>query len=248
MPPHWPAASSPPRRPTGAEVFVWRVPLTPRADLLTEYRHLLDDDEIERADRFLYDDDRQDFIAARGALRILLARCLGRAPGDLRFAYGDHGKPELTDAPSLSFNLSHSGDWALIAMADAVLVGVDVEQIRPLPDALELAERFFSDQEVERVRELPESAIPAGFFNAWTRKEAFVKAVGTGLSLPLHTFDVTLVPDEPARLLDLRAPDWTGTDWTLRALYPSDGYAAALAVAHAAPQVSCFHWSHAPSS
>jgi len=226
---------------------VWRIPLNRSADVVSGYRDLLDDDEIERADRFVYDDDRRHFIAARGALRVLLARCLGRAPGRLSFAYGDHGKPGLKGDPDLSFNLSHSGDWALIAMADAVLVGIDVEQIRPLPDALEVAERFFSDHEVERVRALPESEIPIGFFNAWTRKEAFVKAVGTGLTLPLHTFDVSLAPDEPARLLDLRAPDWTEVDWTLRALCPSDGYAAALAVAHATPRVSCFHWSHAPS-
>jgi 4'-phosphopantetheinyl transferase len=235
-------------------VHVWAASLEPPAAVLSRYEASLSGDEVERADRFKFDDDRRHFVAGRGWLRRMLGRYTGRTPSALSFGYGENGKPflsahgspspESSADPPLAFNLSHSGTCALLAVTAGVMVGVDVEHVRPLDDAVDIAERFFSEDEVRRFQQLSGDAVPQGFFNAWTRKEAFLKAVGTGLSLPLHAFDVTLTPGEPARLLALRADAWTGYPWTLQALAPAEDYAAALAVATDAPTVTCYRFEH----
>lgn len=166
--------------------------------------------------------DRNRYIRARGALRLLLGDCLGAAPESLRFAYGPLGKPALA-APAipLHFNVSHAGDLALIAVCQGRPVGVDVEQIRLDYGGEAIAERFFSPGERAWLLRLPPSQQTTGFFRLWTRKEAYLKARGEGIWRDLAGFDVSQSPPEPV---------WPDGAWFLHDLAPAPGYCAAVAV------------------
>jgi 4'-phosphopantetheinyl transferase len=209
-------------------VHVWCAALDRAADW-TAFRSTLSADERDRADRFYFERDRRRYTCARAILRRLLARYLDVDPRAIAFQYGPHGKPALSGpfAGALTFNVSHSGEVAMLAIARGIELGVDVEQVRDMPDAEEIATRFFSPREVARLLSLPESARNAAFFSCWTRKEAYLKALGSGLARPLDEFDVTFAPGEPPRLT---VPDDNdeGKRWTIHELTPADGYAAAL--------------------
>jgi 4'-phosphopantetheinyl transferase len=212
------------------EVHVWRA----RLDRSEREREVLlaslSDDEHRRAARFHFAEGRNHYIAGRGMLRQILARYLGIAPGDLRFGYNRHGKPCLQGEARLRFNLSHSRGLALYCVALDREVGVDVEFMRPDFACTSIAERFFSANEVAVLRELPDAERVAAFFRCWTRKEAYIKARGKGLAIPLDHFDVSLRPDEPAELLDDRdRPTETGR-WRMDGLDPGAEFAGALAV------------------
>lgn len=168
---------------------------------------VLSADERERAARFHFLKDREHFIAARGLLRLLLSRYLDLPPQQLSFSYSPYGKPALAgerDCTSLRFNVSHSHGVALYAFTLEREVGVDVEYIRQDVVGESIAEHFFSAQEVTSLRALPAGVQPQAFFNCWTRKEAFIKARGEGLSFPLDQFDVSLVPGEATALISTR--------------------------------------------
>jgi 4'-phosphopantetheinyl transferase len=194
---------------------------------LTRLRLLLDAGERARAERFVFERHRRRFTAARGLLRETLAAELGGDPAALRFEYGPRGKPRLAAGSDdgLRFNVSHSGELLLIALARGAELGVDVEAVRPDIDHAAIARRFFSACEQAALLALPDPLRARGFFAIWTRKEAYVKLLGGGLSIPLDGFDVSL--DEPARLLRGAA----GVT-LLRAEAP-DGFLAALAMAPA---------------
>jgi 4'-phosphopantetheinyl transferase len=194
---------------------------------------VLSADEHERAERFRFRKDREHFIAARGLLRILLGRYLDLPPRQLSFSYSPYGKPQLagvSGGAALRFNVSHSHGIALYAVALGREIGVDVEYIRREVVGESIAEHFFSAREVASLRALPAEMQPQAFFNCWTRKEAFIKAIGEGLSFPLDEFDVSLVPDEPAALLNTRNGPLEAARWSLQALPVDEGYVAALAV------------------
>lgn len=201
----------------------------------------LSPDEQERASRFHFERDRRRFMAARGLLRGLLGRYCEREPSTLRFAYGPRGKPSLlAPAGSLRFNLSHSGGLALFAFVREVELGVDLEQERPVPEAASIAERYFSRRENADLRSLAEPERSRAFFRCWTRKEAFIKATGDGLSRSLDAFDVTLAPGEPARLVRVEGePALAGRFW-LQDLEVSAGFAAALASEGRPRRVACW--------
>jgi len=224
-----------PHPPLGAhDVHVWRVPLDDETRV-ESYWALLDDEERRRATRFVRDVHRRRFIAAHGALRTILAGYLDARPTALAFVNGEHGKPALRDVtgrPPVEFNLSHSDDLALVAVARAHPVGVDLERWSEV-EHLELAERFFSPGERSALRALAHAPhlVEAGFFAAWTRKEAYLKATGQGITRGLHHFDVALAPGEPARLLADRLDDQATARWAMFALDPAPGYSAALVVA-----------------
>ena len=224
-----------PHPPLGAhDVHVWRVPLDDETRV-ESYWALLDDEERRRATRFVRDVHRRRFIAAHGALRTILAGYLDARPTALAFVTGEHGKPALRDVtgrPPVEFNLSHSDDLALVAVARAHPVGVDLERWSEV-EHLELAERFFSPGERSALRALAHAPhlVEAGFFAAWTRKEAYLKATGQGITRGLHHFDVALAPGEPARLLADRLDDQATARWAMFALDPAPGYSAALVVA-----------------
>ena len=168
---------------------------------LPNLKQVLSADEHARAERFYFQKDRERFMVARGLLRTVLGRYLNQEPSQLRFCYSPYGKPALATGSgrnTLRFNVSHSHGLALYAITCGRELGVDVELIRPeLPDE-EIAERFFSFQEVSGLRALPPNMRLEAFFNCWTLKEAYIKARGEGLSLPLDQFDVALVPGEAA--------------------------------------------------
>jgi 4'-phosphopantetheinyl transferase len=226
---------TPPRSPrlSGDEVHVWRASLMRREDEMLTLLRSMSEDELRRADRFHFPRDRARFIAARGILRNILGRYTHTLPERVRFGYNAYGKPELLneggDSP-LRFNLSHAGSVALFAVAAGREVGVDVETLREDFACAEVADRFFSRREVEALAALPSRAIVRAFYNCWTRKEAYVKARGMGLSLPLDCFDVSLAPGEPAALLATRGDESDAARWSLREMDVGATHVAAVAV------------------
>jgi 4'-phosphopantetheinyl transferase len=208
------------------EVHVWRRALPAPPERLAQLRALLSADERERAERFRREQDRQEFESSRGYLRELLGYYLEADPAGLRFDYNPQGKPEVPG--DLRFNVSHSGGLALYAFSRARAVGIDLERHRSDVAHDSIAERFFSPAEVEALRTLPESGRLEGFFNCWTRKEAYVKARGESLIHPLRAFDVSLVPGEPARLLATRPDPAEASRWWMRALDLGPGWSAAV--------------------
>jgi 4'-phosphopantetheinyl transferase len=217
------------RRLAPGEVQIWGVALTATDQVLADYRAVLSDDERNRADRFRFENLKRAFAISRGGLRYLLAGYLGNRPGDIAFNYGPRGKPELRDSARLRFNVSHSGLIALYAFALDCEVGLDVEQIREIEDYDAIAVRFFSPGEVREFRSLAPSEKLTGFYRCWTRKEAYIKAVGEGLAIPLDRFQVTLLPGIPASFLKLRDDLESPADWALHHLEPAPGYVGALA-------------------
>lgn len=230
-----------------SEVHVWLASLEQPLECVQQLRTTLSADEETRATRFYFERDRRHFIVARGILRALLACYLEAPATTLRFAYNEYGKPTLQypeQRPALCFNLSHSHELALYAFAYARVIGVDIEYMRPLAigEYLELAQHFFSPDECATLGALPESARQQAFFNCWTRKESYIKARGSGLSIPLDSFDVSLAPGEPAALLASRDAPHTVTDWSLRALTVPPDYAAALMAEGHDWRVHYYHW------
>lgn len=226
-------------------VHVWRVSLDHSPSEIALFQNNLDDDERSRADRFYFSRDRERFIVARGILRAILGRYSNRAPNSLCFSYNTHGKPALvseSDADGIRFNLSHSNGKALYAISRGREIGVDLEFIRCDLEAEQIAERFFSRSEIETLRALPPSLRKYAFFLCWTRKEAYIKARGEGLSLPLDQFDVSLIPGEPAALLSTQSDSDEVLRWSLRNLIPAPGYAAALATEGRDWTLSCWQW------
>jgi 4'-phosphopantetheinyl transferase len=243
--PQWqPTMHPPPLAPD--EVHVWRIALEVDDALMTLLRAVLADDERQRADRFYFEKDRRRFTAARAAMRILLARYLGRRPKEVRFAYNNYGKPRLADEnkeSNVRFNLTHSRGLALLAVTRGREIGVDVEHLRDMErDGEALAERFFSPREAAVLRSLPPELRRSAFFHCWTRKEAYIKAHGEGLSLPLDQFDVSLHPEEPAALLATQHDPEDVRRWSLRSLLPGEGYVGAVAVEGHSWQLWCGDW------
>jgi 4'-phosphopantetheinyl transferase len=225
------------------EVHVWRASLSASATRLADYQAILADDERNRAARFRNPRHGAHYTVGRGVLRMLLGRYLNQPPQDIRFSYSQYGKPFIEDtAATLRFNLSHSQDLALYAFTQQREIGIDIEYIRSVPSRDQIAEQFFSPNETQALRALPAAQQAVGFFNCWTRKEAYIKAHGEGLSLPLDQFDVTLAPGEPAILLDTRVASDRAERWALHALQPGANYLAALAVEGHDWTLSTWQW------
>jgi 4'-phosphopantetheinyl transferase len=213
------------------EVHVWRATIA-RPDAADDrLKQCLSADERDRMERFRFEKDRLRYLTGRGLLRSLLGRYLDVPAQDLRFETTAAGKPLLAAGQrQLQFNLAHSGVYVLIAIADGRAVGIDVEEIDDDFDVGQVAAHFFSPHEQRDLETLTDRAKIEAFFNCWTRKEAYVKARGEGLSLPLDQFDVSLRPGEPARLIATRPDPAEAMRWQLSALDVADGYKAALAV------------------
>jgi 4'-phosphopantetheinyl transferase len=209
------------------EVHVWRASLDLDGTTLERLQATLSADERARAERFHFSKHRAHFIVGRGLLRHLLGKYLAIAPAELRFTFNPQGKPAL-EGVSLRFNLAHSHGLAVYAVTRQREVGVDVERVRSEVAGEGIAERFFSPREVATLRALPVEQRLRAFFHCWTRKEAYVKAVGKGLMLPLDSFDVSLTPDVPA-LLEVRGEATDEKCWTMRELDVPAGYIGALA-------------------
>lgn len=218
---------------TPGVVHVWATALDRDPAALPRLRDNLTDDESARADRFHFERDARRFVVARAMLRDVLGAYLGVAPRVVRFGYGPRDKPALApplDATGVQFNVSHSGEIALYALTLHRQIGVDVEQVRPLADLDALARRNFSRAECAALFALPPARRPPAFFACWTRKEAYVKALGDGLSHPLDAFTVSFAIGEPARVLDIAGDAVAAGRWTLAAVDVGAGYQAAVAV------------------
>jgi len=214
----------------GREVHLWIVRLEASEDNFERSCSWLSADEIARAERFRFERHRRAFVLGRAALRALLATYIGIAPADVCFVYGQQGKPALADAScDLRFNASNSGDLAACAFTRGCEIGVDVEQYRRVSDLDHIAHRFFSPEEAAEVLGLSAADKDAGFFNCWTRKEAYIKAMGGGLSIPLDSFRVTLFPGVTARMVTLGGSAEAARSWTLHDFTPAAGYAGAIA-------------------
>jgi len=228
------------------EAHVWRLRLVQPAGELARLGTTLSDDERTRAARFYFERDRSAFTVVRGALRTLIGGYLGVAPSALVFGYRDKGKPYLA-APGgdLQFNVSHSGDFALLAFTRGCAIGVDVERRRPMQELYSLAQISFSPDEFAALCRLPAAAQTDAFFACWSRKEAFIKVTGEGIS-QLADFDVTLAPGEPMRLLRVKgvAPD--ALPWSLHELPVIADHAAALAIEAREIEIRCWDWPSAP--
>ena len=215
------------------EVHVWRVFFDREESPINKLAQTLSEDERLKAERFYFQKDQRRFVVTHGILRNILGRYLKIEPKRLKFSYGRHGKPTLagaTDGHSLCFNMSHSHSLALFVFTWGHKIGVDVEYVRPMTDAEEIAQRFFSPQENAVFRTVPAGKKLEAFFNCWTRKEAFLKAIGDGLSRSLDSFEVSLFPGKPARLLSVEGDPQEASRWRLGALAPAHGYAGAFVV------------------
>jgi 4'-phosphopantetheinyl transferase len=210
------------------EVHVWKVDLSASVPDV----RVLSRDEHERAARFHFERDRQHFKVSRSALRIVLGRYLSLPPESLEFGQTEYGKPFLTnpEAAGVLFNLSHSGEVAVIAVAREREVGLDVEFMRADFATNEVAEHFFSVAEIYTLSGLEPHLRAQAFFNCWTRKEAYVKARGEGLSMPLDVFDVSVAPGTPAAMLSNRVDKSEPSRWIFQDLQIAPDYAGALVV------------------
>ncbi len=212
------------------EVHVWCIKLCEESLLIQSVYSTLSEDERERAARFRCSSLQAAFILSRAILRALLAQYCDRTPSDIVFAYGQQGKPFLADrACSIRFNMSHSGGIAAYALNVGRKIGVDIEQHRSLPDMEQIAGRFFSPLEYGELMGVAVPEREVAFFNCWVRKEAYVKALGGGLSIPLDSFQVTLAPGRPSALVDVRHNGAEARDWSIHEFSPMPGYSGAVA-------------------
>jgi 4'-phosphopantetheinyl transferase len=214
------------------EIHVWAMALEHSPEAISRFRQVLCANEVERADRFRFERDRRRFTASHFGLRTLLGAYAKIPPQSIAFEYGEKGKPSLSlnHGEDLQFNLSHSGELALMAFCRREPLGVDVEQVRSMHDLGSIAERFFSSAECTCLFDLPEEERETAFFRCWTRKEALIKAFGEGLSMPLDCFDVTLGPSEAPALLRLHDDNRADEQWSLFHFEPQHGYVGALAI------------------
>ena len=229
-----------PRRPEpglelqAGEVHIWSVALDPPTPEVERLGRALAEDEWERARRFRFEQHRRQYVVGRGALRTLLGTYLGVRPEAVRFRYGPRGKPflesDLESAGDLHFNLSNSHEMALVGFVRGPEIGVDIEYLKPMPDCEQISERFFSESERRVLRGIPGRAKELAFFNCWTRKEAYLKAVGEGLAAPLDSFDVTLAPEDPPRMLTLEGDPERAARWFFHHLVPAEQYVGAIAI------------------
>lgn len=227
------------------EVHVWRASLDSHAVQVQSLRRTLAASELRRAKRYRFERDRQRFIIARGLLRAILSLYVGIEPDQLRFRYGAQGKPRLareTGGESFRFNVSHSHKLALYAVTRNRELGVDLEYLHSDLADVEIAELSFSPREVAALHALPAEVRKEAFFTCWTRKEAYLKAKGDGLTLRLDQFDVSLAPGEPAVLLNTKGDPQEASRWSLLELDSGSGYVAALAVEGQDWQLKCWQW------
>jgi 4'-phosphopantetheinyl transferase len=214
----------------GREVQLWALRLEASDQTLARLYSWLASDEAERAGRFRFEKHRRAFVLGRGVLRALAGSYLRIDPAKVAFAYGPKGKPSIagTRCP-LQFNVSNSGELAAYAFTLDCEIGVDIEHRRRAVDVENIAQRFFAAGEVAELMSLPGSDRHQGFFNCWTRKEAYIKAVGDGLSVPLDSFEVTLQPGAPARMVALEGSAKAAGFWTFHAFTPEPEYTGAVA-------------------
>ena len=228
------------------EVHLWSVSVAAPPSQVKKLLGGLSSDEISQAKRFHFQQDRQRFMWRRALLRLILGRYLGVDPSGLAFRYGPYGKPYLLNPPDrirLNFNLSHSDGLALVAITRDREVGVDLEHVHRDFPWEDLADRFFSRKETEALHALPKAVQCETFFRRWTAKEAYLKATGMGISIPMDQIETFPIPDCKRNVFGVRGPFQESKDWTLAELTPVTGYVAALVVQGNSWHPACWHYS-----
>ena len=218
---------------TGEAVHVWRVALDAPVAIVDALRSSLSSDELERAAKFVFERHRHRFVVGRACLRILLGGYVGRPPGELEFHYGPCGKPGLVgevNRNGVRFNLAHSKSTALLGVTSKREIGVDVEHWRNMTDGKDIAERFFASEEIEQLNSLQPEHWQEGFFACWTRKEAYIKARGEGLSVPLNEFAITVRADNRVAILHSDIDPNDVDRWSVQELHPAPECSAAVVV------------------
>lgn len=228
---------------TAGVIHLWRIPLDDAANRLSEWNALLSPDEAARAAAFYFERDRLRYATGRGILRTLLGRYIDQRPRDLVFSYNPQGKPALRDHSQLQFNLAHSNVVAVLAIGLGQPLGVDIEHLRTIDDIDSLARNTFSPRENAEFVRVPAYEKVQAFFNCWTRKEAYIKAIGEGLSHPLDSFDVSLLPGETARVVQVAGQPEAARQWTLYDIPLSTEYIGALATRQPIIEVRTLDWS-----
>jgi 4'-phosphopantetheinyl transferase len=213
-----------------SDVDIWIIQLEQDDEQVSCLEPVVSADERERAQRFVFAHDRRRYVVAHGMLRRILGRYIGLQPDSISFRVGPYGKPCLTESETVRFNLTHSGVLGMVAITTGREVGADVEQIRPELADLSVARRFFASAEVAALASLEGVARVRAFFACWTRKEAYIKALGLGLSLDLGSFAVTVAHDEPPRLLSANGGASEIARWQFHTIDAAPGYAATVAV------------------
>jgi len=227
------------KTPVCGDIHIWWASLD---EYEPHYKELLSADERTRAERFRFDKDRDHFIVCRAILRDILGSYLNREPHTLEFSYGKNGKPSLNgvnESENIDFNLSQSGGQAVYAVTRGRDIGVDIEYIRYIPDMQDIIERYFSAGEKGVFKSLPEAVRYMTFYKFWTRKEAFIKATGDGLSFPLDKFDVSKLSGGSAGQLIVNGDTGVSSHWYIQDLNPVSGFAAAVVVKGPAGRIRC---------
>ena len=231
---------------SGNDIHIWYAALDLPPEQLEIFSLTLSSDEKTRAERFHFDEHRQLFIASRGILRSILSRYSEIAPEQIQFNYGSRGKPEIAEScgvKKIKFNLSHSGKVALYAITRDREIGIDIEKIHPIADAEQIAQRFFSAKEYAWLSELSPSEKPEAFFELWTCKEAYLKAIGEGLAFGLDKFEILFSPSKPPEILTIQGNYQAAKPWFLQQLTPVLGYVGAVAVKADNPCFNYWQWS-----
>lgn len=226
------------------EVHVWRTWLDLEEGLEDWFWRQLSRDEQERADRYFMKRDRRRFVAARGWLRAVLAGYVQCEPRQIQFTYEAWGKPALAGVdPRFQFNLAHSEEMAVCVVTRDRRVGIDVEKIRKMDDLEQIARRYFSKKEQADLLRLGEADRHLGFFNCWTRKEAYLKATGEGVTAGLDQFQVTLIPGDRPALVNRDGMPEESARWEFHDLKPAPGYASALTIEGVGLALTCWDWT-----
>ncbi len=228
------------------EVHVWCSSLVLDSKILNRLRLTLSADELERANRFHFQKDQCSFIAGRGILRSILADYLQTRPKDIEFRYNTRGKPSITNVPlrsEINFNLSHSHGLAVYAVTQRREIGIDIERLRSNLSFRRIARRFFTTEEFEKLNSLTGEEFIEGFFKLWTHKEAYIKAKGTGLSIPLNRFAVTINRDQTVRIKEIGLNPDGERSWSFHSLTPEPGYVGALVVEGKNVRIKHWLWS-----
>lgn len=228
------------------DIHVWKIPLHPPLVWVNKLWNLLDLEEQQRAERYKTPALQEAFVTGRGGLRLILHRYLDTEPDHVKFATEQHGKPyvaEPSTSPPLSFNLAHSGELALLAVTLTRKVGIDIERHRRPLNYAGLVQRMCSPQEQAFLGRISHEQRQTAFLTCWTRKEAYVKATGMGITFPLNTVTVSLAQDAPPALLHVERNEEEPSRWAMRDLYPGHGYTAALVGEGHDWTHSCWEWT-----
>lgn len=222
-------------------VHVWSCQAIENSDHLNELIKILSEDEVLRANKFRFEKDKAVYITAKYLLRSGLSNYLQLKAKEIIFDYSEYGKPSFMGNVEIDFNVSHSGNRIIIGFARNRTIGVDIEKIKENFDPLELAENFFSEEEIKALSETKESERFQAFYRCWTRKESFIKAVGEGLSYPLDSFAVTMDNDKSTRFIKIDNIQDSKRDWQLHSFVPADKYIAALTTDGAPQKIEFFN-------